>query len=294
MAQIFTQVLLPFALAFIMLVMGMGLTTKDFKRVVTYPKAFTLGLILQMLALPLLALLIAWLFQLSFLASAGLFLVALSPGGATSNLFSALAKGDVALSVSLTAVNSVLVPFTLPVIFGLYMTLVDNPAQQFDLPVAQMMLQLAVITLIPVIVGMIIRHWFTESVTKHYALMTKLAGLSLLLVILLIISTNWDVMVQSVSINGAAALTLCVCGFVLGFAMSKAFGLDERSTKTVSVEVGLQNAGTAMMVALVVLQQPQLAILPMMYGLLMNIPAFTLVGLVNYKAEKQVKTLASE
>lgn len=293
MAQLFTQVLLPITLAFIMLVMGMGLTTKDFKRVFTYPKAFALGLSLQMLLLPVLALTIAWSFNLSFIASAGLFLVSLAPGGATSNLFSALAKADVALSVSLTAVTSVLVPFSLPLIFGLYLSVVDNPAEQFDLPVAKMMMQLVVITLIPVLVGMLLRHRFTDKVTRYYPLMTKLAGLSLLLVILLIVSTNWHVMVNSVSVDGAAALSLAFCGFLIGFLVSKTLGLAIRSVKTISIEVGLQNAGTAMMVALVVLQQPELAFIPMMYGLLMNIPAFSFVGLALYREPKQ-QDLASE
>lgn len=293
MEQVFTQILLPIILAFIMLVMGMGLATKDFQRVINYPKAFALGLFLQMLLLPILALFIIWAFNLSFIAAAGLFLVSLSPGGATSNLFSALAKADVALSVSLTAVNSLLVPFTLPLCFGLYLAMTDNPAEQFDLPVVKMMMQLVVITLIPVLIGMFLRHKFTASITKFQPLLTKLAGLSLLIVILLIISTNWDVMVKSVSVNGAAALSLAMCGFVLGYIVSKYFGLELNSIKAVSIEVGLQNAGTAMMVALVVLQQPELAFLPMMYGLLMNIPAFSFVGLVNYQARKTAK-LASE
>lgn len=293
MAQVFTQVLLPIILAFIMLVMGMGLTTKDFKRVVSYPKAFALGLFLQMLLLPILALFITWAFNLSFIAAAGLFLVSLAPGGATSNLFSALAKADVALSVSLTAVNSLLVPFTLPMCFGLYLAMADNPAEQFDLPIVKMMMQLVVITLIPVLVGMLLRHKFTASVTRLHPLLTKLSGLSLLVVILLIISTNWDVMVKSVSINGAAALMLAICGFAIGYFIAKRLGLEARSVKTVSIEVGLQNAGTAMMVALVVLQQPELAAIPMMYGLLMNIPAFSFVGIANYQ-ERKVSSLASE
>lgn len=293
MAQLFTQVLLPITLAFIMLVMGMGLTTKDFKRVFTYPKAFALGLSLQMLVLPVLALTIAWGFNLSFIATTGLFLVSLAPGGATSNLFSALAKADVALSVSLTAVTSVLVPFSLPLVLGLYLTAVDNPAKQFDLPVAKMMMQLVVITLLPVLVGMLLRYRFTASVTKYYSLMTKLAGFSLLLVILLIISTNWHVMVKSISVDGAAALSLAFCGFLLGFLISKTLGLPSQSVKTISIEVGLQNAGTAMMVALVVLQQPELAFVPMIYGLLMNIPAFSFVAIAHCKEAKE-SALASE
>lgn len=281
MAQLVSQLILPITLAFIMLVMGLGLTKADFARVLRYPKAILLGLVLQLLLLPILALVVALVFELSATASAGLFLLSLCPGGATSNMFSALAKGDVALSISLTAVTSFIIPFSLPVTFAFYLAYLGQAEQAFALPLGVMIKQLVAVTLVPVLLGMWLRHLAFNTVNKITPVLTKLAGISMVTVICLLIATNYGTVVKAVSISGIAVLSLCLLGLLLGYLVATKAGLTLGSVKTIALEVGVQNAGTAMMVAYVILQQPQLALIPLMYGLLMNIPALLFVYWVN-------------
>ena len=289
MEQLVSQIILPITLALIMLVMGMGLDKRDFKRVVVFPKAVLLGLALQLLFLPILALSIAYLFQLNAIASAGLFLLSLCPGGATSNMFSLLAKGDVALSVSLTAVTSVIVPFTLPLSFVAYLALTGNAIEKFDMPVLLMMKQLIIVTLVPVLVGMTLRYVLTDKVIRAEAVLKKLAAFSMITVIVLLMATNWSTLINSLSVVGIAAIGLCICALSLAYLISAKLNLSTSAVRTVAIEVGVQNAGTAMMVAFAVLKQPELALIPLMYGLLMNIPAFSFVWWVNSqnKAEQR-------
>lgn len=283
MEQVVSQIVLPITLALIMLVMGMGLTKTDFTRIIKYPKAMLIGLTLQLLVLPLLALIIAYSFQLSAIASAGLFLLSLCPGGATSNMFSLLAKGDVALSVSLTAITSLLIPFSLPITFAAYLAFIGNPIEQMDMPLGLMMKQLIAVTLVPVSVGMLLRHFLTSKVIKAEVILKKIAGISMLTVILLLMATNWATLVKSLSVVGIAALSLCVCSLLLAYLVATKAKLATPSVRTIAIEVGVQNAGTAMMVAFAVLKQPELALVPLMYGLLMNVPAFSFVWWVNRK-----------
>ncbi len=285
MEQVVSQIVLPITLALIMLVMGMGLTKTDFTRVIKYPKAMLIGLTLQLLVLPLLALIIAYSFQLSAIASAGLFLLSLCPGGATSNMFSLLAKGDVALSVSLTAITSLLIPFSLPITFAAYLAFIGNPIEQMNMPLGLMMKQLIAVTLVPVSVGMLLRHCLTSKVLKAEIILKKMAGISMLTVILLLMATNWATLVKSLSVVGIAALSLCVCSLLLAYLVATKAKLAIPSVRTIAIEVGVQNAGTAMMVAFAVLKQPELALVPLMYGLLMNVPAFSFVWWVNRKLD---------
>lgn len=283
MEQVVSQIVLPVTLALIMLVMGMGLTKNDFQRVVQYPKAMIIGLTLQLVFLPILALVIAFAFQLSTVASAGLFLLSLCPGGATSNMFSMLAKGDVALSVSLTAVTSLIIPFSLPISFAAYLTFVGNSVAQFNMPIALMMKQLVIVTLIPVLVGMSLRHFLSSKVLKVEPLLKKAAGVSMVIVIVLLMATNWLTLVKSLSMTGIAAIGLCVVALLFAYWVGTKAQLSLASIRTIAIEVGVQNAGTAMMVAFAVLKQPELAVIPLMYGLLMNIPAFSFVWWVNHR-----------
>jgi BASS family bile acid:Na+ symporter len=159
MQQLVSQVLLPVVLAAIMLGMGLGLRTEDFRRVITQPKASLLGFGLQILMLPALALVIIVILPLSPVAAAGLFLVSLCPGGATSNLFSFIARGDVALSVTLTGIVSLLSPFLLPLAFLTYLQFNGDTLQEFAMPLQIIIKQLAAVTLVPVTLGMTIRYF---------------------------------------------------------------------------------------------------------------------------------------
>lgn len=293
MQQLVSQVLLPVVLAAIMLGMGLGLKTSDFKRVITHPKASLLGFSLQLLLLPALALLIIAILPLTPVAAAGLFLVSLCPGGATSNLFSFIARGDIALSVTLTGVMSLLSPFILPVAFLAYLQFSGDALQQFALPLVPAMKQLAMVTLLPVSLGMIIRHFAPVWSESAQPILKKISTVAMILIVLALMATNLKVVQGMLSLNALAVLLLASISLALAYFIAGKAGVNPQTQRTIAIEVGVQNAGTAMMVALAILHQPALAFVPLMYGLLMNIPAFAFVAWVQKQAGKQSDVVVS-
>ncbi|HIF9104922.1 TPA: bile acid:sodium symporter family protein [Photobacterium damselae] len=285
MQHIVTQVLLPITLAIVMLGMGLGLKRADFSRVITQPKSSIIGLCLQIFMLPTLALVLIQLFPLSSTAAAGLFLVSLCPGGATSNLFSLIAKGDVALSITLTAVISLLSPFLLPLIFITYLDIHGSQLEQFQLPIDLAIKQLIAITVLPISLGMIITKWLPKQSQLIQPMVKKLSTIAMLLIILALLITNQKIFNRFISIEGIAVLLLSSCSLFLAYFIAGKIKVSQQAQRTIAIEVGVQNAGTAMMVALSIMHQPQLAVVPLMYGLLMNIPACLFVAWVSRKSK---------
>lgn len=285
MQHIVTQVLLPITLAIVMLGMGLGLKRADFSRVITQPKSSIIGLCLQIFMLPTLALVLIQLLPLSSTAAAGLFLVSLCPGGATSNLFSLIAKGDVALSITLTAVISLLSPFLLPLIFITYLDIHGSQLEQFQLPIDLAIKQLIAITVLPISLGMIITKWLPKQSQLIQPMVKKLSTIVMLLIILALLITNQKIFDRFISIDGVAVLLLSSCSLFLAYFIAGKIKVSQQAQRTIAIEVGVQNAGTAMMVALSIMHQPQLAVVPLMYGLLMNIPACLFVAWVSRKSK---------
>ncbi|HIF9098791.1 TPA: bile acid:sodium symporter family protein [Photobacterium damselae] len=285
MQHIVTQVLLPITLAIVMLGMGLGLKRADFSRVITQPKSSIIGLCLQIFMLPTLALVLIQLLPLSSTAAAGLFLVSLCPGGATSNLFSLIAKGDVALSITLTAVISLLSPFLLPLGFITYLDIHGSQLEQFQLPIDLAIKQLIAVTVLPISLGMIITKWLPKQSQLIQPMVKKLSTIAMLLIILALLITNQKIFDRFISIEGIAVLLLSSCSLFLAYFIAGKIKVSQQAQRTIAIEVGVQNAGTAMMVALSIMHQPQLAVVPLMYGLLMNIPACLFVAWVSRKSK---------
>ncbi|HIF9449408.1 TPA: bile acid:sodium symporter family protein [Photobacterium damselae] len=285
MQHIVTQVLLPITLAIVMLGMGLGLKRADFSRVITQPKSSIIGLCLQIFMLPALALVLIQLLPLSSTAAAGLFLVSLCPGGATSNLFSLIAKGDVALSITLTAVISLLSPFLLPLVFITYLDIHGSQLEQFQLPIDLAIKQLIAVTVLPISLGMIITKWLPKQSQLMQPMVKKLSTIAMLLIILALLITNQKIFDRFISVEGIAVLLLSSCSLFLAYFIAGKIKVSQQAQRTIAIEVGVQNAGTAMMVALSIMHQPQLAVVPLMYGLLMNIPACLFVAWVSRKSK---------
>jgi BASS family bile acid:Na+ symporter len=283
MQQLVSQVLLPVVLAAIMLGMGLGLRFQDFTRVVSRPKASLIGFLMQLLLLPALALIIILLLPLQPAAAAGLFLVSLCPGGATSNLFSFIARGDIALSVTLTGITSLLSPFILPLAFLGYLQFSGDALAQFSIPLIPAMKQLAIVTLVPVSLGMIIRHFAPAWSKSAQPIMKKVSTIAMIIIVIALMATNLHVVENMISMNAVAVLMLATVSITIAYAIAGFAGVNPRTQRTIAIEVGVQNAGTAMMVALAILHKPELAFVPLMYGLLMNIPAFAFVAWVQKK-----------
>ncbi len=270
-----SQVALPWVLASVMLVMGLSLTGADFARTRRHPRRVLLGTGLQMLALPLLAWALVLLLPLPPLAAAGLLLVALVPGGATSNMFSYLVQGDLALSVTLTAIAAVLAPFTLPLIMGWNLELLGLAPGGLSLPYWQTVGQLLTVTLLPVMAGMLVRRTLPARWVEVALPGVKVfTGVAMISVVVALFASHAARLPALISLETLAVLMLCLLSMLLGHGVARRLQLPNNSVRAITVEVGVQNAGVAMMVAFVVLQQPAIGLVPLLYGLLMNVPVF--------------------
>lgn len=270
-----SQVLLPWVLSGVMMTMGLNLTKSDFVRTCRYPRRLMLGTSLQILALPLLAWGLVALLPLSPLAAAGLLLVSLVPGGATSNMFSYLVQGDLALSVSLTAIAAILAPFTLPLIMSWNLDFLGLSSAGLNLPYWPTVGKLLLVTLVPVIAGMLLRCLLRESLLSWLLPKIKiLTGMAMIGVVLALFVSHAQHLPPLLSIETLSVLLLCVLSMTLGHQLARRLRLPITSVRAITVEVGVQNAGVAMMVAFGLLQQPGIGLVPLLYGLLMNVPVF--------------------
>lgn len=271
---------LPVSLALIMFNMGLLLRLADFRLVVSRPRAFITGLTAQMLVIPLIALLLLQIFTLSPELAMGLLLLSFSPGGVTSNLFSHLAKGDVALSVCLTATASFITPFTIPLLCELALQVYQFGHQNIDLAVGITILRLVMITLVPILAGMLWCRLSPVSAATIQPWIQKLSILVFLTVIAGIVNQHWNTMPYFLSQVGDVTIVMIMACMISGYLLAKTFRLDQYQTRSISIEVGIQNAGMALVVSQTLLQNANMSIIPIIYGLLMLIPVliYTLIS----------------
>lgn len=274
---------LPLALFLVMLGMGMTLRLTDFQRLMRAPRAFALGLGAQFLGLPLLAGVIVVGFDLPPELAVGLLVLSFCPSGATSNLFSYLARADVALSISLTAVASLVTPFTVPLLTGLALDWQLGAERTIDFPVARTMLQLAAVVLLPVAVGMIWNACRPIVCGRWQPFVHRLSVILFATVILAMVVDLWEPMPGFLGVAGVACIVMIVSAMALGWSLASLGRLDPRQVKTVSIEVGMQHGGMALLVTQGVLANTTMSVVPVLYGLLMLIPILTLVVAVRIR-----------
>jgi BASS family bile acid:Na+ symporter len=266
-----TAVFLPLALFIIMLGMGLGLTLSDFKRVLVEPKAVILGLIAQLIMLPFVGLVLATIFPLSPEMAVGVMILAACPGGSTSNLITYLVKGNVALSITLTAISSLITVLTIPLVVNLSMENFMGEGVALQLPFAQTVIQIAVITLIPITIGMLLHRYlpkFAMTVEKGVKWLS-LFFLGLIIVGLLL--KERDNVASFFLQVGGVTLTLNILTMALGYGLSTLSNLDKPSSKSITVEVGIQNGTLAIAIASTptLLNMPTMAIPAAIYALIM-------------------------
>jgi BASS family bile acid:Na+ symporter len=281
-ASALTAVLLPLALFIIMLGMGLGLTVDDFKRVVVEPRAMVLGLLAQLVMLPLVGLGLAIAFPLSPELAVGVMVLAACPGGPTSNLISYLVRGNVALSISLTAISSLVTVFTIPLVVNGAMQFFMGTGSDLQLPIGNTVLQIAVITLVPVSLGMVLHRLAPVGAARLEAGVKWLSlGFLGLIIAGLLVQERQNVVDFFVQV-GLVTLTLNVVTMALGYAIGLAGRLPIPSRKAIAVEVGIQNGTLAITVASAptLLNQPTLAIPAAIYSLLMFVTSAVFAVLV--------------
>ncbi|MBK8007631.1 MAG: bile acid:sodium symporter family protein [Rhizobiales bacterium] len=271
-ASILTDLLLPLSIGIIMFGLGLSLTIDDFKRVARYPFAVGFGLFLQVMLLPFAAAFIAIVLKLRPELALGLMLVAAAPGGATANIYSHLAKGDVALNITLTAVNSVLALLTLPIVINLSLEYFYG-AGQYVPPPHRKIVEVAVIILVPVLIGMFVRAR-SEAFAKRMEKPIKIFSILVLTILILAaIYIERSKLLDSIIAVGVACLLFNLVSMLTGYLAPLALRLPERQAIAITMEIGIHNTALAIYVALNVLNNPAASLVPGIYTLCMYLTA---------------------
>lgn len=280
-------ILLPLALAIIMVGLGLELTLKDFARVSKHPKAVLIALFCQLIILVSIAFLICKVLALPPLLAVGLMLLAASPGGSTANLFSYLFKGDIALNITLTAINSVIAAFTLPLIVNFSIQHFMNDGQQISLQLSKI-LQVFAIIIIPVCIGMLIRHFaprFTEKLNKPLRIF---AVTFLVLIIIGAISKERHQILEYLTQVGLATVIFCISSLAIGYFVPRLLGINSAQARACAFEIGIHNSTLAMTIALTVIANSTVAMPAAVYSIFMYIFAAIFGTLLNKLTSQKV------
>jgi bile acid:Na+ symporter, BASS family len=277
MGSALTTVLLPLALALVMFGLGLSLTVGDFARVGRQPRAVVIALVLQLLVLPAICFGLVLAFDLSPLLAVGLLLLAASPGGTTANLFSHLFRGDVALNITLTAVNSLIAVVTLPVITNFAIDYFEpSDGGSLGLQFGKT-LQVFAIVLVPVALGMLVRQRATAFADRMDKPVRIASAVVLALVIVGTIVAERDNITGYVRDVGLPALLFCLASLTLGFVVPRALGVVRRQAIASAFEIGVHNGTLAIAIAISVLGSVELAVPAAVYSVVM-FPAAALFG----------------
>ena len=246
---IITDVVLPLSLAFIMFSLGLALKSSDFTRVIKQPKDFLIGAFSQIIILPLVALIIVMLWPLSPELAVGVMLIAAAPGGATSNIITSFAKGDVALSVSLTAIISLLCVITIPIIVIFSLNILMDTSTTISISIGDIAIKMFLIVTVPVIIGMLFRKFLNSISISFEPLAKKISAVLFVLVLLGAIVAEKDNVVSYFAQAGLVTLILNLLMMLIAFYIGKLFASGISQQKTITVECGLQNGTLAIVVA---------------------------------------------
>ncbi len=272
---VLSTVVLPVAVFVVMILMGMTLSVDDFRRLLVRPRSVIVGLVCQVLLLPALAFACAFAFSLDPLYAVSLILVAAAPGGATSNLIVHAVDADRALSVSLTAVSNGFAWLTMPLELGLaYAVFGFGAAAGVSFPVASTMLQVAILSVLPVAIGMAVRARRPAFAERSRPAGKVIAMAFLVVVVAGLVIQNWSVLVSDGPRFAGSFVVLNLLGLVLGYGLSRLVALGRSQALTIAVETGIQNSALAITVAITVLGIPAMAVIPGLYGVWMIITGF--------------------
>jgi BASS family bile acid:Na+ symporter len=268
-SSVLTELFLPFSLAVIMFGMGLSLRVEDFKRILIYPKAVGIGLLNQLVLLPIIAFGIAKAFSLPPELAVGLMILAVCPGGATSNLITHLAKGDSALSITLTAFSSLITVFSIPFLVNFSIAYFIPGGEAKQLEVVGTVVSVLFITLIPVALGMITLAKAPRLAEKWDQPFRKISIVFFVVIVGAAILKERENLVQYFIEAGPAALALNLSTLALSFAMAKWTGLPFRQGLTIAIESGIQNGTLGITIAATLLVNSVMSIPSAIYSLLM-------------------------
>ncbi|GGM41797.1 bile acid:sodium symporter family protein [Microbacterium saperdae] len=273
MGSALTTIGLPVALGIIMLGLGLSLTLADFARVLKQPKAVIIALLCQLILLPAICFGLVLAFQLPPVLAVGMMMLAASPGGTTANLYSHLFRGDIALNISLTAVNSVIAVITLPLITNFAIAYFQPFDDRLGLQWSKT-LEVFAIVLLPVALGMLIRRFrprFADGMDKP----VRIASVIILIVVIAgAVASNWSLLVSNVAQLALITVLFCLISLAIGFLVPRALRVGRRQAIATSFEIGIHNATLAIVIAQSVLGSTELSLPAAVYGVLMFFIAF--------------------
>jgi BASS family bile acid:Na+ symporter len=264
----FSNHLMPIAIAAIMLGVGMNLKFRDFQHIFRKPKAVITGLVAQMILLPVIAFLFNSFWDLSPIVKVGFILIAVCPGGTTSNIVTLFLRGQLALSVTLTAFNSVLILFTIPVIMHFALKFYLGAEQEIHLPVLTTIRDIMLSVILPVIAGMTIKYYLPKQASFMRKPMTWIMTGFLLFVFggIILIEKNGNAEVNSYLPLFLPAFVLNAITMFAGYLLALATGINNRGRFTIAIQVGLQNSALAIFIASKMLGQNEMAMVAVIYG----------------------------
>lgn len=287
LTTLITNVLLPIALAIIMFGLGLSLTTKDFSRILQYPKSIVLGLICQVIILPLIAVFICLFFDLNATLALGVMILAASPGGPTANLYSHFAKGNVALNITLTATNSIFAIFSLPLIVNVASQYFSPDEASIGLQFGKC-LQVFTLVLLPVVLGMIVNKRNTNF-SKNAEKPVKIFSFLVLLVIIIVaVIEEKNNLATTIAEVGLPILIFNIASLGIGYALPSLLKVPRAESIAIAMEVGIHNGTLAIYIAMTLLGSKALALPAALYSILMFFTAgiFSVILLRSNKKEE--------
>jgi BASS family bile acid:Na+ symporter len=282
------------ALILIMVTTGLTLEGRHFKPVLAAPKAIYFGLMVQLIGLPMVAFALVYWFEPSAYIALGLILLSCCPGGATSNFFTLLAKGNVATSICLTVLSGMVAVFSIPYLLNFALNLYSENTEIIFLPVAESMLRIFVLIVLPVIIGMAINYKFPAFSRHIESTATRVSFVFVLLTMVVILYHIMPIVPDLIKDAGLITLLLNVSMMLFGFLGAKILCLDERNMRCVTIEIGVQNYLLSVVIALTMLQQPLFAIVPLLYLFIMYITVFSFIGYCRFFRHENLSSSTSD
>tara|TARA_B100000242_G_scaffold183962_1_gene132169 strand:- start:918 stop:1766 length:849 start_codon:yes stop_codon:yes gene_type:complete len=264
----------PIALALIMLGLGLGLTLVDFKKILQTPRIFLLGIFSQIILLPIIAFILILLIKVPLGIALGVMIIAAAPGGVTSNVMTKFANGDVALSISLTAVTSLISIVSVPIIVFTSANLLGLSDLQKEITITSIALKMAGVVTLPVIIGMFIRRYAENLISSNLKFIERITGLLFLIVFAAIWIEEKNNILSYLSQAGIIVLALNILMMTVAYYLAKIFASNIKQRKCIALECGLQNGTLAVFVATQIFDEIIYIVPTAAYALIMYITAF--------------------
>lgn len=292
-AEMISKLFLPLSLAIIMLGMGMTLILSDFTRILKKPKAILIGLTNQLIFLPIIGFSLAIAFNLNPIMAVGLMILATCPGGPTSNLITQVCRGNIALSVTLTAIASIVCVFTIPFILSYALEYFGADTNvTIQLPILDTIIQITGITIIPISIGMLIRRFRTEFAERMEKPMRIASTVIFILVFLAVLAANFEILGTAMKEVGLVTLLLNLITMGLGYLAARLFKLNFKSAISITVESGIQNGTLAIVIATSILNNYEMGIPTAAYAIWMFITGGILMWFLGKRPEVEPEIVA--